>query len=65
MSVKLQLKRADKLKRQHFIEVQGSLESHPEWMKMREVIAEALEPYPEARYAVAEALMHADERMSV
>ena len=32
------------------------LEDHPEWQRIEDVLTRALEPYPAARYAVADAL---------
>jgi hypothetical protein len=38
-----------------------NLHLHPEWVELRALIVGALEPYPEARYAVVGALEEADE----
>ena len=41
-----------------------NLHLHPEWVEMKALIVGALEPYPEARYAVVGALEEADNGKS-
>ena len=42
------------------VNVQVSLSEHPRWQQAMQVITAALEPHPEAKLAVVQALLQAD-----
>ncbi len=62
MNATLLLKRAQRLKSRYFTQGTPGLHTSPEWIEMRELIFRALEPFPEARIALAAALVDYEKR---